>query len=288
MAKNHLIPMAMRKYNLLKAIPLSFFSKELYRDVAKNWVGVGFLYLFTILSIALLPVAIKVSDSIREVFEISKSGKHIIPENINNMINQVPSMYIDKGMLYTDAEQPYLITNPSTGKPIAIIDLDRTSVISAPMILTKNSVIITEGGYTQIWSWNEVLKVFMLSPSERHEINSDSTRELIERTIENSSKIPVAFYFIKLLSLFMFFALRIVLFTFLGTLICQFLTTAMPFTALMRLAAITSTPIIMFESLSLYIGQDIFGYRELVYFIMHGGYLYFAIDANKKVTPDDL
>ena len=43
----------MKQYNILQAIVMSFYSKNLYRDVAKNWGGKAFLYLFLFLKIDL-------------------------------------------------------------------------------------------------------------------------------------------------------------------------------------------------------------------------------------------
>ncbi|MCI0404254.1 MAG: hypothetical protein L0212_12175, partial [Acidobacteria bacterium] len=50
----------MRKYSILQPLLLSFYSKDLYQDVGQHWRGTGFLYLFLLLALAWIPIALKV------------------------------------------------------------------------------------------------------------------------------------------------------------------------------------------------------------------------------------
>ena len=45
----------MRQYNLLQAIPMSFYSRKLYQDVAQNWGGMAILYLLFIVFLSWIP-----------------------------------------------------------------------------------------------------------------------------------------------------------------------------------------------------------------------------------------
>ena len=49
----------MRQYNAFSAIPLSFFSGGLYRDVARNWRGIGFWYLVLIMLLTTIVPVVK-------------------------------------------------------------------------------------------------------------------------------------------------------------------------------------------------------------------------------------
>lgn len=45
----------MKKYNMFQAIYLSFFSKNVYIDVAYNWNGHGFLYFYILITLSFIP-----------------------------------------------------------------------------------------------------------------------------------------------------------------------------------------------------------------------------------------
>jgi hypothetical protein len=49
----------MKHYGRLQAVYLSFFSGDLYRDVANNWTGIGLVYLLLLLAAAWLPSAVR-------------------------------------------------------------------------------------------------------------------------------------------------------------------------------------------------------------------------------------
>lgn len=45
----------MKNYSVFHPLYLSFFSKSLYQDVAKNWKGTGLAYLLLLLALAWVP-----------------------------------------------------------------------------------------------------------------------------------------------------------------------------------------------------------------------------------------
>jgi hypothetical protein len=49
----------MRQYGPLRALVMAFFSADLYRDVGRNWSGIGLLYLTVLLAICWVPTAVR-------------------------------------------------------------------------------------------------------------------------------------------------------------------------------------------------------------------------------------
>ena len=47
--------------NRLQALYASLYSRDLYRDVADNWKGIGRLYLLLLLSLTWMPSAVRVA-----------------------------------------------------------------------------------------------------------------------------------------------------------------------------------------------------------------------------------
>ncbi len=54
----------MRKYTIFHPYVMSFFSKDLYRDVGQNWRGIGAFYLLVLLIISWVFVTILIDRQI--------------------------------------------------------------------------------------------------------------------------------------------------------------------------------------------------------------------------------
>lgn len=285
----------MKKYNLPQAFLLSLFSRELYRDVCKNWQGIGFIYILILLSVVLLPAAINIFSSIHTALGAIKdeNGDLYLSDKMKDIASQVPDMFIEEGRLNIKTEGTYIIKNPDTGSPLVIIDTTGKTLSlkdsPASVLATENFIIIKEhNDHAQRMVWKDLLDLFKISHSEKVIINSKIALGWMEKAIEQSYLIPYIFYFWKLPSLFILFSLRALIFAFGGTIICQMLKTELPFSTLIRLAAVASTPIILLEAISVYTGQEIFGFKDFVYFVAHCWFMYFAIESNKKNLPDGL
>lgn len=103
----------MKAHNYLTAVPFSFFSYSLYRDIGARWKGVGFAYL-SILSFVSVVVTLGIlsfilSDLIDEWAEETDWGG--ARGFINDFLAQTPDMMIDNDRLRLspEAEQPYIM-----------------------------------------------------------------------------------------------------------------------------------------------------------------------------------
>src|SRR6478672_8744679 len=78
-----------RRYSRIRALVLSLFSPDLYRDVVANWRGVGFLYLLLILALTWIP----------EMYKAQVGFKDFAQTEFPNMIRDFPPITITKGVV---------------------------------------------------------------------------------------------------------------------------------------------------------------------------------------------
>ena len=102
----------MKEDNYLQAIYKSFYSRDLYRDVAQNWGGGVVLYLFILLIISWLVFSVKAETSLVASFKIM--AVKVAP--------QLPEIKIKDGILTTPESRPYLINDPDSNTLFAVID----------------------------------------------------------------------------------------------------------------------------------------------------------------------
>ncbi len=275
---------------LLRAIPSSFYSQALYREVGRQWKGFGFLYILLVLTLFLIPITMQRISKLNDFLygEENRSNPETLHEIVQGIAAQIPAMQIKNGILSVEnATQPYTITHPRTQQPIAIIDT--TGAVAsladqaAPILLTEKAMILrsTHAGEDVI-GLAELVANFGLQPAHSVLI----TQKTLERWQEAASIIFIVGPYVlglgDLLASFMAFALRALLFAGFGLLICALFRKEMTFSTLLRLAAIASTPVIACEMLSFFFGVSLFANKNLVYFLMHGAYLYHAVEANVR------
>ena len=124
----------MRRYSIFHPLVLSFFSKSLYRDVAKNWRGTGLLYLLLILALLWIPTVIKGHLGFTRWVDQDAKG----------ITQQIPPITITKGHASTNVPLPYFIKEPKTGETLALIDTRDNSEAgntSVPLILTETKLV---------------------------------------------------------------------------------------------------------------------------------------------------
>src|SRR3972149_8052310 len=125
----------MKRFSIIHIPLLSFFSKELYRDVGLNWKGFGFAYLLLLLAICSVP----------QTFKIKAWLSRYIDMELPPLIEQVPRITITNGQVNVDEPQPYYIREPDSNDILAIIDTTgKTQSLvdtDAFVLLTKTKLI---------------------------------------------------------------------------------------------------------------------------------------------------
>ena len=113
------------------ALGQAFYSRELYRDAARKWKGVGFLFIFFLLVLAWIPT----------VVEMHLDFSDFMLEHFPEIVSQVPRITIEDGEVSTDVPTPHEIRDPETGVLFAVIDLtgeiNSLEETEARLLLTK-------------------------------------------------------------------------------------------------------------------------------------------------------
>jgi hypothetical protein len=258
-----------RIYSTFQTLYSSFYSRELYQDVARNWKGFGFPYLFLILVIFWIP----------EITNMHHTISDFLADEGPKYVEQVPEITIAKGEVSIKEEMPYTIYDRKNNTPFAIIDttgkttsLDRSP---ASILLTKKALIIRK----------DDKEVRSLSLAEI--ADATITRKLIYDWLEIFNNLIIAVLFpVMLLISFGFHVIQVVLLAFLGGNFAKYMNVNLDFRALMRLSAVAFTPPVLLEAVHAVLELN-YPYSSLISFLLAAGYLYFAVASNseKMLTP---
>lgn len=102
----------MRRYGILPASILSFYSRSVYADVARHWRGIGAGYLLALLAIVWIPV----------VGQMYFQARNVVRHELPKFADQIPAIEFAHGQLRVEGEQPVFLRDPETREVVAIID----------------------------------------------------------------------------------------------------------------------------------------------------------------------
>lgn len=134
----------MRRYGRIQGLVLALGSAPFYRDVARNWRGVGFLYVLLLLTLTWIPVLI--------YWQVSFT--HGVRTEMPKVLDKLPPITIKDGKASSPVAQPYTVTNTDTGEPFFILDttgeVKSLEGSQAHMLLTETTFHIRDERKTQI------------------------------------------------------------------------------------------------------------------------------------------
>lgn len=253
----------MKLFSLLKAIPLSFYSRSLYQDIGRNWRGLGLTYLLLLVALTWLPYT----------YVWHKAVVYFADNTAPAIITQLPTIHVAQGKLTTDQLKPYLIKDLKTAETLAIID--------------------TTGQYTSLDHTSAVLLV--TSDKLLYRSAPDKTTEHSLSGIQNNYRLDQATITANLNELKTYFAiicfivgtlgffiLRVIqtlLGSIIGAILANAKTVLLPYSAVMRLSAVALTPAIIFATVLDFMHRA-FPYQGLAKVVIALIYIYFAIKAN--------
>jgi len=250
------------RYSTIHPLFMSFYSRSLYQDVARNWKKISFLYLFLLLAVCLIPVTFKIDSQVSD-YLIQEAPK---------IVNQVPLITISKGNVTVSGQMPYIIRDPANNAPLIIIDttgqFTSLSGSDAAALLTKTKLIVrTRSSETELFDLAEI---------ESLRIDQTKLYEWIETFRENFVFI---LYPVVLLISFIFRIIQALICAAIGILFARTLKVSLQYQALVSLSMVSMTPAILFDTLYKYIGIAV-AFWWLINILITMGYLFFAIKAN--------
>ena len=257
----------MRRYSIFQAIPLSFFSRDLYRDVARGWRGAGIMY--TVVTLALLTLVLLV--------QMQMSLNHWVRGPAQEYADQVPGIVIRHRVVEVDRPMPYAIKD-GAGKEWVVVDTTGqvTSLEGrdAKVLLTADRLIFSKS--------TAETRTFKLSGVDNLRINSARVKRWLGLLSVWASPFLAPFMFG---GMFLFRMVQVVAFALVGMVTATLSRMTFDFSALMRLTAVALTPGFLLEILIKIIGVRMPGWGFL-WTLIAMGYVVWAVLANRP-GPED-
>jgi hypothetical protein len=257
----------MKKFSIIHLPVLSFFSKDLYRDVGLHWKRVCFGYLFLLLAICWIPMMVKIHTGFAGFVE----------NDAPTVVDQVPEITITDGQVSIEEPQPYFIREPDSNQIIAVIDttgsIESPADANAFFLLAKNSITTQTDFETRTIDLSQV-KSFTL--------NSDR----ITRFLKNTKKyLVIILYPLALLSSYVYRIILALIFAAIGLLFASSCKVSLSYGALLRLAVVAMTPCIIIKTVFALAGVQLPCTILLLYFLITLAYLYFGVYACSQTHP---
>lgn len=240
-----------KRYTIFHLPFLAFFSKELYRDVGKNWKGANFAYLFLLLAICWVP----------STLSLRKTLINSLDNNSAHLINQLPDIHIKKGQVELNQQKPYLIKNRS-GQTVAIIDttgsMNYIQDEHVMVLLTASDLIVRRGK-------NEFNTLNLSQVSEFH-----LNKALVNQWLQTSRNAlaPLSYGLFLLLS-YIFAVLAMLLTALVGLAYSTAMHRTLKFSGVLRIAVAAATPSILLITVSSALGQSIAGWIYIAFTLFY-------------------
>jgi hypothetical protein len=238
---------------------MSFFSKDLYRDVAFQWKGTGFAYLLLLLTICWIPSIVKLHVGLA----------NFVDNEAPKIVSQIPTISIVDGKASIQESQPYYIKDPETGEALVIIDT--TGAISS-LEGTKAIVLFTKTQAT--FKENDIeTRAFSFGNIDKFTLD----QEMISGWLNVARKLAVPVLFpLVVLGSFAFRIVQVLVYAAIGMLFALWCKAKMSYISLIRLAVVAVTPCIIIKTVlgALQVNIPVAGFW---YFLIAIGYLFFAV-----------
>lgn len=253
----------MQQYNMLQAIYMSFYSKNLYRDVAKNWDGKTFLYLFLLLALSWIGFTYHMQVTLNLAYQgISQQ-----------IVDQIPLIEIKDGKVVTPEQRPYIIRDPDTHEKLAIID---TTGQYKTLEEAKTDFLVTQTSVISHQKSNET-RIYTIPEKTNLEINPVTINQKIQHYL------GYAWIVVFICALFASYIYRIfqaLLYSLIGLIFNGMNKTQLTYGQILQIMMVAITPVIVLSTIWDFLRVS-FAYQSLSYFVLAMLYLFYGIAANK-------
>lgn len=260
---------APRRYNFFHALFLSFFSRELYADVAWRWRGIGFLYLLFLIAVSVLPLCVRLQ---LQLLEFARNEGPAL-------IRQMPRFILKDGRMSTDPPGRHEIKDPDSGRLILVIDTE-----SEMKMDPQADVTITA---THFIFWRE----------SRREVRAHEWSRFADRTVDQATLqrwldqgkflAPLVFFFLVLILFYIYRILQALFYSLFGLLFASARKIKLEYPAMLRLVAVAVTPAVLLDVANDFIPGNI-PLWWLICFLISMAYLSFGIHAAaSQASPRD-
>jgi len=220
----------MKRFSVARAIPLSFFSNDLYRDVAREWRGAGLLYLLLVTVLAAIPFLVGIQV---RLWDFERREASVV-------LRQIPAISVRHGRVSANVPMPWVIHGRS-GAALAIIDtlgqateLDSTRAVA---MLTSNQLILRRNGVET--------RTYDLSRISRFDLDEYKATRWFHRF---ANWFTLAFAPFLLVGSYVYRLIQVLVFAVIALMLAALLKRRFGFAALMRLTAVAITPMLVIDA----------------------------------------
>ena len=258
----------MRKFTWWQALWLSFFSRQLYQSVARQWRGIGSLYLLILSALVVLPVTM----------EIRADYLAFVENDLPLYLDELPELTIQNGTASTPEDRPYIINEKGTTDPFIVVDtsgkitdLEQTS---PPVLITADRLYIRKSDVET--------RSFDFSTFPDMTID----RSLIERFMATTSKfVPPFTYLILVTFAWSWRITQAMVYALLAGWIARKQGFSMRYPSFVRISAVALTPAILIDMLLGILGLPL-PFANVLFMVLEVMYLRFAIQSISQLPTD--
>ena len=90
----------MRRYGRIQGLVLALGRADFYRDVARNWRGIGLSYVVLVIMLTWIPILAKMQSA------------------VGRFVEELPELSIQKGIASSPVAQPFVILKDDLDRPL--------------------------------------------------------------------------------------------------------------------------------------------------------------------------
>lgn len=260
----------MQQYNIFQAIPMSFYSKNLYKDVAQNWGIKSFFYLLFILALSWIVAT----------YTMQRDINRAVSNKTEQFFSQFPVITVKDGKISTPENRPYTIISPETKEKIIVIDTSgqTKSVDSkANILVTENQIIITNDEKANSTEAPHT-EIYHVPSSFNTTINPDNFKTFFD----NLANFIWVFYFVGFVIVsFIYRIFQALLYSLFGKIFSLMVGVPIKYSQILQIALVSITPVIVLSTIFYHFNIH-FPLQLLFYVVLAMFYLCYGILANKN------
>lgn len=218
---------------------LLWFMPALWRDAGRRWRGFGFLYILLLLALTWAAEFAKLYPQLNE----------FVRDEVPVIVEKLPTIDIKDGVVSTDVEEPYVVSDPETGQVIFVIDTTGATTEPPPdppsILLRRSKLIVRDENKVQTFDLSQVQSFHL--DKQRVQGWAESAREKFW---------PVGYPVAVGVSL-AGRLLQMLIYSLIGLAVASSVRPPLTFGAVMRLSALAITPVILLDTVFFLTGIDL-------------------------------
>lgn len=257
----------MKKYGLIHAPRLTFYSMAFYKDVALNWKGTGLLWLLILVIACWLPLFVSMQISVNQYF--STHGKALA--------SQIPTITITDGKASVDAPQPLTIKEPMTGEIIAVIDttgqINSLAETQARVLMTQTEVMMEKSSFEN--------RSFSFEEIDQFTLDQSTVDSLFAAFTKYG---PICLSVFVTVFMYLFRIFQVMIYALIAMIFANSHSVKLSYASLMRLSVMAITPTLIVNTLLVFLPISL-PFHGLINFMVALLILYFVV---KAVSQDQI